>query len=605
MKNLAIDTETELTAPGYQVPDIVCLTYASDDGESGIFHNSDPKLIEFMRRALLDKQVRFVGQNVAYDFAVLYRHDASLGPLIWQAYDDDRVSDTMLREKLVCIRTGASLKREFNLAVLAKQYLNEDLEKGSVWRTAYTEYKNKPLSQWPHGATRYAIEDAIVTLGVWLEQEKQHGAIADEYAQARSAWWLHLTTAWGITTEQARVDQLESQMRHEHTELRLLLQEAGLLVNGKKKMDAIRDRVMRAYKGKPPKEALTPTGALSTSSDVCKQVAHLDPILADFARYLSLDSKLARDIKLMREGIIHARYGLAESGRTTCSPNIQNLPRDGGVRECFVPRPGYVFLNADYDGLELRTIAQMCLDLLGRSNLAKSLNAGRDPHCEVAATIARCSYEEARKLYKDGDHDMFQKRQAGKVANFGKPVGLGADTLVEYARATYGVVITKAQAIEIGESWLGTYPEFRDFFAYINTLLGPRGEASAVQLRSKRVRGRLRFTKACSTFSQGLGADAAKRAGYLLAKECYNDPSSPLCGCRIVLFCHDEFLLEAPELTAEAACARLAEVMCSGANEFLPDVPATTTPVIARRYSKHAKEIRDENGRVIPWDDAL
>lgn len=610
---LTVDTETFLSAPGVQVPKLVCLTYA-DQTDVGIVHHSDrEKLVSIIKRALTSSGVN--GFHIAYDLAVLWAYAPELGPLIWEAYDKSLVSDTMIREQLLTLAAGGTLKQKWNLGAVSMRALGRDVEKDGVWRKGYSELFNIPLDQWPDGAKRYAIDDAIAARDIRMSQN-DGGVVANEADQVRAAWAAHLTTAWGVTTDLAYTASLKQKLEDESAGVFDDLVSTGLVrPDGSRNMKEVKIRLRRALKElfgeKIPKDHVTAGGDVSTGAVTCNACGAVDPVLEKFGRYGEIKSKLSRDIPLMESGIIHARYGLAESGRTTNSPNIQNLPRDGGVRECLVPRPGCVFIGADYDGLELRTIAQMCIDLLGRSNLAPILNAGGDPHLAVAANILGLTYEEAQLRYDSKDKDVFQARQAGKVANFGCPVGLGIDTLVEYAWATYRVRLTREKAADIKSNWLRTLPEFHDFFAYINqTVKGRPHGGTVTQLRSGRVRGGLRFTKACSTFSQGLGADAAKRAWWYIARDCYTkegssgDGPSALFGCRVVLFCHDEFLIECPEERAPAAADRLAELMCKGANEYLPDVPATTEPAIMRRYSKMAKTVYNE-GTMIPWEDAL
>ena len=54
------------------------------------------------------------------------------------------------------------------------------------------------------------------------------------------------------------------------------------------------------------------------------------------------------------------------SQRTSCAkPNLQQLPKSGGVRECFVARPGALLCSVDYNQLELCTLAQVCLEAFG------------------------------------------------------------------------------------------------------------------------------------------------------------------------------------------------------------------------------------------------
>jgi DNA polymerase-1 len=86
---------------------------------------------------------------------------------------------------------------------------------------------------------------------------------------------------------------------------------------------------------------------------------------------------------MLRMGVefpIHTRFDIVETGRTSSSgPNVQNIRRLPGIRECFVPRDGWWFMQADYPGLELKTLAQVCIWLLGQSRLAEVLNARTRP----------------------------------------------------------------------------------------------------------------------------------------------------------------------------------------------------------------------------------
>lgn len=275
-----------------------------------------------------------------------------------------------------------------------------------------------------------------------------------------------------------------------------------------------------------------------------------------------------------------------------------------GVRECLVPRPRFVFAFADYDGLELRTMAQACLTVLKRSRLAEVLNSGIDPHCDVASEVLGMPYPEVRGIYKEGKgnplyHKVYQARQMGKVANFGLPGGLGATKLVAYAAGPkYRVTLTENEAKSLKQMWLNKYPEFRDYFMWINDVV--RGGDPFVQIFSGRLRGGIGFTDGANTAFQGLGGDATKAAGYALTKEC-RIGTGPLGGGHPIVYVHDEFWAEVREEVAHEAAEDLGRIMCEAANVFLPDVPAKAEPGLARRWSKHAKRITQE-GRIVPWD---
>jgi DNA polymerase I len=60
-------------------------------------------------------------------------------------------------------------------------------------------------------------------------------------------------------------------------------------------------------------------------------------------------------------GLIHASIIqlAAETGRTSSrNPNIQNIPRGSDWRACFTARPGYKLITMDYNGCELRILAE-------------------------------------------------------------------------------------------------------------------------------------------------------------------------------------------------------------------------------------------------------
>lgn len=260
-----------------------------------------------------------------------------------------------------------------------------------------------------------------------------------------------------------------------------------------------------------------------------------------------------------------------------------------------------IYAAADYDLLELRCLAQVCLVLVGESKLAEALNAGVDVHLQMAASILGISYEDAKARKKAGDKEIDNARQTAKVANFGFPGGLGAEKLVLFARKSYKVTLTVERAKELKELWLQTWPEMRRYFKLISGMIGPEG-STIRQLFTKRIRGGANYTSTCNTFFQGLGADATGRAVFLVSRACYV-PGSVLYGCRLVNYIHDELILECAEEIGHEVAPELVRIMVAGANEFLPDVPATAEPKLMRYWSKDAKQVWD-NGRLVAWPKA-
>lgn len=296
------------------------------------------------------------------------------------------------------------------------------------------------------------------------------------------------------------------------------------------------------------------------------------------------------------------------------NPNLQNPPRKGGIRECFVPRHGYLYAFCDYSFIELCTLAQSCLEMFGWSAMADAINSGLDPHLDMAASMLGITYEEAIARKKQGDPKITEFRQMSKALNFGFPGGLGAAKFVDYARDGYGVTITEGEARRRKEEWYRKWPEMRQYHQHFGGLtLGDR-KFTLVQPGSGRVRGEVGFCDGSNTVFQGRAADGIKRAGWYISQECYlgyskywprevhGEKKSPLFGSFIVLMLHDELILEVPEAMAHEAVHRQSEVMVLGMREVVPDVKVGTEFAIARRWYKGAAPVYDAGGRIQPWE---
>jgi DNA polymerase-1 len=506
----------------------------------------------------------------------------------------------------------------------------------------------------PEGCIRYPLDDATTTLGVYRAQEQHAAYLADQYRQAYADFVLYLSSAWGLRTHAPGVEALHRELAEAHADLADDLRALGFVrEDGSRNMRAVKDAMIAACRdnGLPVRRtAAHETCTLgdecpehvSLDSDACEAIAAVDPgsDLADYAEFVTLGKMLSNDVKMLEAGTtypIHTHYDLAETGRTTSSkPNIQNLntgrakkhkPCDGkgcadcggrgvksiaqfhrtGVRQAFVPRPGKVFIQADYPQLELYTLAQCCVSWLGHSALAVALNSGLDPHLAMAATIVGITYDEAKKNKKRDDVD--KARQTAKVANFGFPGGLGPKKLVMYARKSYGVTLTEDGARLLKEQWLATWPEMRDYFRRVDGLFDEGAERCSVEtLFTGRKRGGATYCAACNNGYQALGVDIAKCALCLVAEAEYVGPG-PLFGSRTVAFVHDEVIAEADDDPAvyDPAARELARLMVEGSRVYLPDVPLKLEkmePTVMRMWSKDAVPVFDRQ-RLWPWDPDL
>jgi DNA polymerase-1 len=616
-----MDVESHLLKAGLLAPRLVCLSFAHRVGEPGGLLDREDGVAR-VRNWLCDERIVLVGHNIFFDLGVCAAEDPELLPLIFEKFEDGLVEDTQIRQQLIDIAqgdlkyrydedTGDFLKSSYHLADLSDRLLGRKLAKEDTWRLKYALLDGVPVKEWPDDARGYAITDATTTLEV---REAQHrvvgddGVIPNSVEQHQAAWALHLMSAWGVRTDAVAVAALKKSLEAEHAEAMAKLETTPLIKTNRKKdgsfkqskyMKAIRERVVGAYKERGWEIPLTEKGAVCTERDVLVKTGDPDLIL------LAEDGKTAKllstYVPILEAGTscpICARFNiLVESGRCSCArPNLQNPPRKGGVRECFVPRDGYLYCFVDYDTLELRALSQVCLDMLGYSSMAEALRRGEDLHVSLAAEILGISPEECLRRYKAGDPEAKDTRQLAKIANFGLPGGMAADTFVEYC-AGYGRVISKDLAAEIKTTWLRRWPEMPDYFARVSREIGPTGEGTVIQMRSNRVRGRVPFCAFANSLFQGLAADGAKRALWKVSKECYTDRASALWNTRPVIFVHDEIISEIPfdprdPKPTSAAADRKTAVMIEAMQHYIPDVPITAKPVLCRRWYKGAEPVR-------------
>lgn len=363
-----------------------------------------------------------------------------------------------------------------------------------------------------------------------------------------------------------------------------------------KDMKVIREAVAMAYQDHFLELPRTEKGEISTSVDTLKESRDED--LMKISDYTHTEKMLSTYIDAFKKPKIMPRYNpLVSTGRTSSyKPNVQNIPRESGLRDCFVPRDGFYFVACDYDTLELRTLAQTCLTLFGKSQLAQAFWDGLDPHLWLGAMLAGVSYEHALKNKKEPKIKFY--RQLAKIANFGYPGGLGALSFVSYA-AGYGVTLTPEEAQDLKNKWLQAWPEMELYFIYVNQCIEEQGQIALPM--SGRVKGDIKFTQAANYLFQGAAADGAKEACYRVAEACYNKPENPLYGCHPVAFIHDEILAEVLIQKAHEASEELSRIMCEAMKKFCPDIPITAGPALMDRWMKEADEVRDENGRLVLW----
>lgn len=654
---LVVDTETYLIQPGMLAPKMVCVAFASDERmtyslEHDAGYSEGPHTLLLKAQDALPRlrwllTQEFCAHNLAFDLAVIARAYPELLPLIFKALSEGRAHDTEIREQLHAIALGrlgflGGKPTHYSQKDLEIAYLGIDRSKEKddedAWRLKYGTLYDVPLADWEFDALHYPLEDAINCLALYHAQ-KDHQNLHQEAEQVRAAFALHLCAVRGVRTDKASVDKFEAEMIAEYGQTKDLLVNAGILTIDKKGKDhkvmkVIQERVTKAYNGTPP---LTPSSKPKCDGDTLAESG--DPVLEALAASATSAKMLSTYVPILKLGtsipITSSPNVLVESGRTSwAKPNLQNQPRGRpghlNVRDCYIPRPGFRFVSVDYSTLELRTLAQALLWICGESVMAQTLNAGRDLHSTMGASIMGVEYADFAARVKAKDKTAKDFRQMSKAVNFGLPGGLGAAKLVAFARATYDAQLcvlsgeattcglekvtefnkrpcspTCVKCIEVAiglkETWFRTFPEMKGYFDWVSGIT-KGGSGQIEQFVSKRLRGGLGFCDGANTVFQGLAADLAKKALWDVTVACYQDKSAPLYGSRPWLFAHDEVLCETWEANLTPAAFQIADIMRAAYQQYCPDVDCgPLEPAAMSRWLKEAEMVMVD-GKLVCWE---
>lgn len=612
MRYIIVDTETVPFSPGNMAPKIVCMSMSDGKHSKVITDLCSPSIKEVIKELLLDDEVTIVGHSVSYDTACFISNYPELTELVVNKYENNLIQDTQVKERLMDIFIGKI--SDYGLADLCKQKFNIFLEK-TEWRTSYDALLDIPIELWPIGAVEYARKDAESTARLFGHQKKYPVDAGEITKQTYFDFALRLTSNRGLLVDQERVKIIRDRERNIlDTELKTLIAEGIIIPSGtRKKSDkvtktgkpclgakcksdtkntkAIEEEVRKHFPGNIP---LTDSGRISTTEKTI-EMCLTSTALQSLSRYRKAEKLLSNYIKTMMEAgdmPVHCHYSVlgAETGRTSCSsPNLQNQPRSGGIRECFIPRPGNVFVVCDYESQELRTLAQVCLTLFGKSKLAEKYihNPDFDPHIDFAATLMGISYEEALERKANKDPLILEYRQRTKAANYGLPGGLWIPSFRIYSEG-FGLFLSEKEAADIIAAWREQWPEMKRYFPEMKKKCGGGRDTTGVvdQIIAKRPRGNCKFTSGLNTLFQGLASDASKLALWWVQKAMLVGKGSPLYGLKASWFIHDEIGVEAPKNKAEEVKKELKRVMEGAMNSVCPDVPSRAKPFICERWEK-------------------
>lgn len=290
----------------------------------------------------------------------------------------------------------------------------------------------------------------------------------------------------------------------------------------------------------------TKTG-YSTAADVLEKLATKHPIVKKILKYRQLTKlnstyALGLGAYIGSDGRIHGKFNqtITATGRiSSTEPNLQNIPirteMGSKIRDIFVAKEGYVFVDADYSQIELRVLASMSND----ENLIESYKESADIHTITASKVFHVPISEVTPLL----------RRNAKAVNFGVVYGISAFSLSE------DLSISRKDALDYINNYFRTYPMVKSFLdaqvkkakedGYVKTLynrIRPIPEIKSSNFNQRAFGDRV----AMNSPIQGTAADIMKLAMINVDRELEKSGLD----ARIVLQVHDELLVEVKESDA-------------------------------------------------------
>jgi len=240
------------------------------------------------------------------------------------------------------------------------------------------------------------------------------------------------------------------------------------------------------------------------------------------------------------------------TGRWNSSnPNLQNLPRSGGIREAFVAPKGKVLVCADYGQLELRIMAHAS----GDKNMVSCYLNDEDIHDKTRVNLVIAE----------------EDRAVAKGINFGLIYMMSPPTFKQTLWNQSRIIKTLDECKEWSYLFFQTYSGVKSYHTLIEQRINEYGFVQSICGRYRRLRECMKINygnalrMAINFTIQGSAADIVSLAMRNLDREIRKRAltSKVWREVKFLIQVHDEILSECPEEIAEEYCALKSSVMTS------------------------------------------
>ena len=515
------------------------------------------RVLEMLKPMLEDSAILKIGQNMKYDAKIFARNGVTVAP----------IEDTMLMS--YALHAG---EHNHGMDTLSERYLGHTpipikplLGSG---KSAIT-FDKVPLDE----ATRYAAEDADVTLRLWQhfkpQLHRKQVTTVYETLERPLVPVLAKMEMSGIKVDRDTLSRMSNAFAQKMAGLEAEIHEmAGrpFNVGSPKQLGEILFDEMGIEGGKKGK-----TGAYATGADVLEDLAtehELPARVLDWRQLSKLKSTYTdalQDHINPETGRVHTSYSIAgaNTGRlASTDPNLQNIPvrtEEGRrIREAFIADQGKVLISLDYSQIELRILAHIA-DIPA---LKQAFADGLDIHAMTASEMFDVPIEDMTP----------EVRRRAKAINFGVIYGISGFGLARNLR------IPRAEAQGFIDRYFERFPGIRAYMddtkafakehGYVQTLFGRK--IHTPEINAKGPQAGFAQRAAINAPIQGTAADVIRRAMIRMPDAIENLPATML------LQVHDELLFEVDENAVDDVIGVARDVMENASAPAVKlDVPLT------------------------------
>ncbi len=533
---VAVDTETNSLDP--HQADLIGVSLCTKIGKAcyiPIGHKSSKcinkdTVIKKLKPLLEDPSIKKIGQNIKFDFIVLFKHGITISSM----------EDTMLMSYV--LDAG---KNRHNMDTLSEIHLgHKTISFKEIVGTGKKEINFSDVEI--DKAKDYAAEDADITFRLYKKFMKS--LKLEKMINIYEIFEKPLITILAfMEMEGVEVDSKFLKVLSLKFDKKIKSLEKEVFKISKKQFNIASPKQLGEIIYNDLKIAglkKTKKGSFATNASVLEDLAfkgHKFPkLVLDWRQVSKLKNTYSDALQEHinpRTKRVHTSFLLAATttGRLASSdPNLQNIPiksEDGkDIRKAFRAKKNHLLISADYNQIEMRILA----DLANVKELKKAFKNNDDIHSLTASQIFNIDIKKVNQ-----DH-----RRKAKAINFG----------IIYGISQYGLAkqinVSNHEAEEFLNSYFAKFPEIKVYMentikfcrksGYVNNIFGRRSHFNGINDKNFNIRN-FQERAAINAPIQGSASEIMRLAMIRLEKKLINQKNIK---SKMLLQIHDELIFE-------------------------------------------------------------